>query len=595
MTMHVPLVPFLALSSPFLAFALESRAGQATDAAAQAGIEGANDGAMDDSVTAPGAAKGPARLGDALFAIPTRNARCQPVGDLDGDGLTELLVEANGRFVLHAGGSGRPLDELGVITYTVRRGGLPWAVGPDMNRDGLRDLGVLTSVGGVPHVAVVSTTDGSVLTLSEPIEGTPSAVAWVGDVNSDGFDDLAVADGAGPTVVLHSGTSLAPLWSLPAFSVAPYPTVRLQNAGDRNGDGLDDLLLDADRFGRAEGVMVSGSSGRVFPDRLAGAGSGSGPLVTMGDLDGDGLGDFVRSPQPDSGIFTGNFRLIRSNGDGWLHAFPDPMSEFAVLRALPDLDGDGIREIGVGDANFNLAAPGSGRGFEVEDLGALDLETVYQLMSAPFRMGAESGCAWALSGRTGKILMGVYGEPGTALGVGLDLFPAGDQNGDGVPDVAVLSSKGLHVFAAPTPAGAERNVSAPATTVAELGWMAGTWRSEADGRVSEEVWLDPKGGRMLGVSRTFGVEDDGSQGPTGSFEFLRIEDSGGVPTLFAQPGGEPAVGFRLTGGGATEALFTNPEHDFPTRIRYWREGDVLFAEVGTEAEPARIALRWDRD
>ncbi len=111
----------------------------------------------------------------------------------------------------------------------------------------------------------------------------------------------------------------------------------------------------------------------------------------------------------------------------------------------------------------------------------------------------------------------------------------------------------------------------PAGAVSSLGWLAGCWRGEA----GEECWLEPRGGTMIAVNR--GPE---RRGKPPFFELLRIvEDEQGL-VLLAQPGGRsPATPFRAVELGATLVVFANPEHDFPQRISYRREGDTLKARV----------------
>ena len=94
-----------------------------------------------------------------------------------------------------------------------------------------------------------------------------------------------------------------------------------------------------------------------------------------------------------------------------------------------------------------------------------------------------------------------------------------------------------------------------------LSWLAGTWITEGS-PVIEEHWMAPKGGAMLGLSRTV------TKGRMASFEFLRIETTGKGIDYVASPGGGPVTRFRLVRGTATEALFENLAHDFPKRIIY---------------------------
>jgi hypothetical protein len=107
----------------------------------------------------------------------------------------------------------------------------------------------------------------------------------------------------------------------------------------------------------------------------------------------------------------------------------------------------------------------------------------------------------------------------------------------------------------------------PADPVAALEWLAGRWTGERDGTTYEEVWLAPKGGVMLGVHR------ETAGGKATFFEFLRIEAGSGIMVYHASPGGDTSTPFRVTGVRYREVTFSNPGHDFPTKIKYWLESD----------------------
>jgi hypothetical protein len=126
---------------------------------------------------------------------------------------------------------------------------------------------------------------------------------------------------------------------------------------------------------------------------------------------------------------------------------------------------------------------------------------------------------------------------------------------------------------------------APTRSLADLGWMAGSWASSDGGRTSEEHWTKPAGGLMLGLHRDTG-------GDKTAFEFLRIEESAGKITYLASPQGRPATPFTLIESAAQRAVFANPEHDFPQRVLYWREGQSLCAAVEGPIDGETVTERW---
>lgn len=122
-------------------------------------------------------------------------------------------------------------------------------------------------------------------------------------------------------------------------------------------------------------------------------------------------------------------------------------------------------------------------------------------------------------------------------------------------------------------------------SVADLAWMSGSWASESDGRWTEEVWLPPRGGAMLGLSRS------GREAAMRDYEYIRIQaGEDGVPVYHASPGGRAPVGFRLVASDGSSATFENPQHDYPQRIRYRRDGDTLVATIS--ATDGANAMRW---
>jgi hypothetical protein len=117
-------------------------------------------------------------------------------------------------------------------------------------------------------------------------------------------------------------------------------------------------------------------------------------------------------------------------------------------------------------------------------------------------------------------------------------------------------------------------VPVPIPNMGDLGWMAGAWAQDEGGEWTEENWSDPRGGIMIGHSRS------GAGEKTQAFEFLMLQPGAdGTPTYVARPGGGAPVAFRLIERGATSATFENVAHDYPQRIRYVRDGDTMIATI----------------
>jgi hypothetical protein len=126
--------------------------------------------------------------------------------------------------------------------------------------------------------------------------------------------------------------------------------------------------------------------------------------------------------------------------------------------------------------------------------------------------------------------------------------------------------------------------SAPAR-VDDLAWMAGQWTSEEGDRWTEESWTAPRGGAMLGISRS------GRGDRLREYEYLRIvAGEGGTPAYIAQPGGAAPVAFPLVAHDAASATFENAAHDYPQRIRYARDGETLTATIS--AIDGSKVMRW---
>jgi hypothetical protein len=114
--------------------------------------------------------------------------------------------------------------------------------------------------------------------------------------------------------------------------------------------------------------------------------------------------------------------------------------------------------------------------------------------------------------------------------------------------------------------------AASPAAASELPWLTGYWLDCAGKSVSE-TWIDAGGATLVGLGLT--------QGRSGaSFEFMRIaKGADGKLAFHAMPSGAPATAFPVKSQAEQSVTFENLQHDFPQRVSYRREGDVLHARI----------------
>lgn len=132
-----------------------------------------------------------------------------------------------------------------------------------------------------------------------------------------------------------------------------------------------------------------------------------------------------------------------------------------------------------------------------------------------------------------------------------------------------------------------------AVAINQLGWLAGHWRMEKAGRVVDEQWMAPAAGVMLGMSRTI------ARGRVVEHEFSQIrEGPGGALYFIAMPSGQKETAFQIVSLSATEAVFENPQHDFPQKVSYRLQPDgSLLAAIegpGKDGQTRRVEFPYKR-
>ena len=125
--------------------------------------------------------------------------------------------------------------------------------------------------------------------------------------------------------------------------------------------------------------------------------------------------------------------------------------------------------------------------------------------------------------------------------------------------------------------------------LASLGWLTGDWVSRAEdgsGGVFEEHWTAPLGGTMIGMNRT------ARSGKTLFFEYLRIEARTDGVYYVAYPKGGEGTSFFMTAEGENYVAFENPDHDYPQKIEYRREGETLYATISGHENGEQKSSSW---
>ena len=488
------------------------------------------------------------------------------IGDVNGDGLADLVIGAPHADVVGADGELR--EEAGAVyLFFGTEADIPPVV-PVETFDGSNGVAILGATAGGKFGWAVSTAgdvDGD--GLADLVVGAPGTVqAGIGAtgaafiLHGADLEGAAVIDLADPTAAARLRPTT--LWGETDGDEAG---ISVSGGGDFNGDGLADVLVGA-RLGEAEyasyngglSYLVRGAAGGLDSEVALGDLNGtdgfriegramfdqSGRSVAMlGDINGNGFADIAISAQdasPNGLAKAGEIYVVFGGAEAF-----DPNLDPATLDGTSGFIIEGA--FANGFAGFGLSSAGDVNGDGLDDI-------IIGAYSAPRPDLGPDGAAYVvygtdagfparlsladLDGSNGFTMQG----PANGDGFGRSVAGVGDVNGDGIDDVVVGAryadrdrAEGggeAYVIFGRSDLGEELDL---ATLIDDDGGMLGGWR--LDGALGFSLAgggdVDGDGYDDLLVGEPFDIAE--AQNPDGL--------AGSAYLVF----GEPALGPKLPG------------------------------------------------
>jgi hypothetical protein len=369
---------------------------------------------------------------DALAGVPAETNL------VPGEGVVYVFRGLNGPSSLFDGAVGILHSNQGNSLF-----GESCAIAGDVNGDGYDD-----AIVGAPLYTISQSNEGAAfLYLGGPAGldtnaavvwpgGAPgrrwgSSVAGAGDLNGDGYADVAIGspwDGSSAgkvSIYLGGPTNPSTVSALDVFGQAAGDSLGfcVAPAGDVNADGYDDLVIGAPgASGRAGSVViVFGGASPPFATATLNSTLGAGKLFGFsvagrGDVDGDGFADVaIGAPHASPlGGEDGVVEIHRGKASGLASVAQQTLialqsgSHFGAAVSWGDVSGDGFSDLVVG-------AP-------EEDANTVDQGTVRVYLADG--TGVLSAIGFVLS-RTNT----------SVFGRGYSVTANGDMNSDGFADV----------------------------------------------------------------------------------------------------------------------------------------------------------------
>ncbi|MEM7203997.1 MAG: VCBS repeat-containing protein [Planctomycetota bacterium] len=299
------------------------------------------------------------------------------VGDVDADGVPDFAVGASettrpGYVTVESGRTGARLLTFANADTDTLRFGFRMACAGDFDGDGVND--VVVSYRGVAarfnevRVGIYSLRTGQLL-LADPTSRVVDGAFGVGDVDDDGFDDVAVGYSSGFHFL--SGRTRRTL----VANTHSFPSRRFgaaMAATDFNGNGRRDLVVGlpgAFGVGQPGDLLVyKGTTERLMTQQLSSVTFGYfGTALALADFDGDGLEDIaVSEPGHQFGtVIVGQVRIYAHRGGDTVEIArlqaPIAGDEYGTTLATGDFNGDGRPDLAIGAPGASELVPRGGR------------------------------------------------------------------------------------------------------------------------------------------------------------------------------------------------------------------------------------------
>ncbi len=273
-------------------------------------------------------------------------SRVRAIDDIDSDSVGDFVVAGqNSDVLLYSGATQTVLHRWPGPFYEA-------CVPGDIDGDGFDDVAVAESGSGDQHIRVYSgITYQEILDIDGPGSSSGHSLAGAGDCDGDGVPDIVAGYYQSSSARLYSGATGALLYSWFGDDWLDEFGSRVAGVGDVNADGRDDVAVAAwIEWSEGDGPpyvdVYSGMDGtRIHHLEYTGAWFADHAILGVGDVDGDGADDFQVGYSVGLGTGSGyeGLQLISGMTGAVLYTLGDGGASELALAG--DLDGDGWPEV----------------------------------------------------------------------------------------------------------------------------------------------------------------------------------------------------------------------------------------------------------